>query len=45
MSRDSKWEEWKYTYTEETMKMFHNFNETDLVTGTEEVVQEQKTPM
>ena len=28
----------------ETMKMFYNLNEKDLVPGIEEVVQEKKTP-
>ena len=40
MSRDIKWAEWKATDTAETMKMFRNSNEDDLVPG----MYEDKTP-
>ena len=38
MSRDIRREEWKNTDPAETMKMFCNLNENDLVTDIEEVV-------
>ena len=41
ISKDIKWQEWKTTYPEETMKMFHDSNKEDLVIGIELV----KNPM
>ena len=39
MSRDIKWAEWKTKNPEETIKMFHNSNEDDIVP----VIEEEKT--
>ena len=44
MNRDIKWEYWKVTNPEETMKIFRTMNEQDLVSGIEEVIEQYKTP-
>ena len=41
MTRDIKWREWKSTDPAETMKMFRNLKEDNLVPG----IEEYKTPM
>ena len=44
MSRDITWEEWKNNDLEESMNMLRDLNETYLVPGIEEFINQDTTP-